>query len=88
MKKSRPGATTVLAKAKTEWNSEKKKLEKKNWRAQRPEERTGKEERSTSPFPFPRLPLGLLRSPNFLFRPIQFSLFSLVPGYLKKGKDV
>ena len=29
MKKSRPGATTVLAKAKTEWNSEKKNLKKK-----------------------------------------------------------
>ena len=49
---------------------------KKNWRAKRAEGRTGKEERSASPFPFPRLSLGLLRLPNFLFRPLQFSFFT------------
>ena len=53
MKKSRPGATTVLAKAKTEWNSEKKKLEKKIGERRDPRKGLGRRKGRRHPFPFP-----------------------------------
>ena len=56
-------------------------VKKEKYRRAKQAKRWSGEGKRPPPFPFPRLPLGSLRSPIFfLFHPIQ----SLVPGYIYK----
>lgn len=94
MKKSQPGATTVWAKSKTEWNS-KKKIEQKKLASEESRGKDGEGGKVGVTLSLSKTTARLASLAKFFVSPypiFPFHFFlplqSLVPGYWKKGKDV